>query len=189
MVNARCLLLCLVAIHFPVAGKTIHQWVDADGVTHFSDSPPSTAVDDVKTLELADNLSSADNPAADYYSITNQWQRLRDERDRNAELRLERQRLRAEERAAAVEPQPYSQPQYLPVYGGPLFGRRARLGRDPFFDRPRSAPRERNTRRVVTPRGISAVGPARRASRAPAFTGRAIGRAGRSGARASFYFR
>lgn len=80
---------------------TVHTWVDAEGTTHFSDQAPAadtaSEVFDIATSEPVD-------AAEDYYSISNQWARLRAERDASDARALERQRLRAEAAAAAAPP-------------------------------------------------------------------------------------
>lgn len=88
----------------PVAAVTVHAWTDADGVRHFSDQPPP---DDAHPADVFDIAVSAPLDAAeDYYSIANQWARLRAEREAADARALERQRARAEARAAAAPPQP-----------------------------------------------------------------------------------
>ena len=75
----------------PVGAVTVHTWVDEQGVTHFADAPPGGAqpsneveVDEGPTKGRAED---------DYYSIVNQWQRLRAEREAQDALALERDRL------------------------------------------------------------------------------------------------
>ena len=92
------LLLC--GICMPAYATTVHKWIDADGVTHFSDAPPAGSTIEVNTLELNDNFPPVAKLEADYYSIANQWKRMRDEREAKTKLRLERARIRAEESAA-----------------------------------------------------------------------------------------
>ena len=72
----------------------VHTWIDEQGVRHFADALPSSNTD---TAQLV--LYEPDSDAAgvdDYYSIVNQWSRMRDEREARDELSLERQRLRLE---------------------------------------------------------------------------------------------
>lgn len=113
------------------AGDTVYTWVDAEGVTHFSDMPPATntaAPGDITTIALPEGYPAAVDPAADYYSVTNQWQRMRAELAATEELALQRERnrverLRAEQEteqaiatAAAITAAAYSQPAV--VYSG-----------------------------------------------------------------------
>ena len=61
------------------AAVTVHTWVDAAGVRHYADQPPAAA-SDVEAFEIVDSAPLAD-AAADYYSVTNQWARVRAERE------------------------------------------------------------------------------------------------------------
>ena len=83
------------------AAVTVHTWVDADGITHFSDqAPASDTVSEVFDIATTEPVDAAE----DYYSISNQWARLRAERDASDARALERDRLRAEAAAAAAPP-------------------------------------------------------------------------------------
>jgi hypothetical protein len=87
------------------AGDVVYRWVDEDGITHFSDSPPAartTAQGDVESIALPENLPAAVNPAEDYYSIVNQWKRMREERNEREKLALEEERLRLEQSRAEL---------------------------------------------------------------------------------------
>jgi len=141
------IILLLCSICPVVSAATVHQWVDASGITHFSDSPPPENVSAAKTLELSDDFPPAVDTRSDYYSIANQWDRMRQERDAKSRLRLERDKIRAE-RAAAVA---YSEPQqdygseryyplYLPNYG---YGGPYARHRGPHHRVPRGAHRGR----------------------------------------------
>lgn len=83
-----------------VLAATVHSWVDAEGVTHFSDAAPAGAAVNSQTLEINDEFPAPANAESDYYSIANQWSRLRAERDAKTKLALEKSRLRAERKAA-----------------------------------------------------------------------------------------
>lgn len=108
---------------------TVHTWVDADGVRHFADAPPSDATSQ-PSQEISIDSGAAPVPEdLDYYSITNQWQRLRAEREAQDALDLERRRIDSSQ----VQPPPPMQddvprsvfyPDYyygLPPRGGPMF--------------------------------------------------------------------
>ena len=95
-INRSALVACATALAALAFGATapaatIHTWVDEDGVRHFSDVAP----DDNNDSERFDikNVPAAD-PASDYYSIANQWARIRDERAAAAQRTLERERMR-----------------------------------------------------------------------------------------------
>jgi len=111
----------------PAAAQGVaYQWVDAEGVTHFSDKPPAsgqTAQGNVASIDLPAEPAAA-NPAEDYYSIANQWKRLHKERLDNRKLALQQERLslqqareeRAQQSAAAALPPPASAP--VVFFGG-----------------------------------------------------------------------
>lgn len=137
------LLLCSIGLSVPAA--TVHRWVDEHGVTHFSDAPPAGAAADVKTLELSDDFPTAPDTHANYYSIANQWERMREERNEKNQVALEKARIRAEKAAAVAYSEPTAEPEaprYYPAY----FPRAANYGRGfrpPYYDfddRPRHGP-------------------------------------------------
>ena len=77
---------------------TVHTWVDAEGVRHYADAPPAGAQDSHE-LQI-DNSPAA--PANDYYSIVNQWNRTRAEKQADAAMQIEKDRAAA----AAAPPAP-----------------------------------------------------------------------------------
>jgi len=111
------LLLCSIAGSLPAA--TIHSWVDAEGITHFSDTPPQAGTANATTIELAENFPPVVDAEADYYSIANQWSRMRAEREAAARLSLEKAKLRAVSAEPSAPPEYEESPRYYPVYYGP----------------------------------------------------------------------
>ena len=103
------------------AAVIVHTWVDADGVRHFADAPPA---DNQASSEMKiDDAPPGVDVDTDYYSIVHQWQRLRAEREAQAALDLERERVDAQRRAAdqpppLVESRPVTN--YPHYYGYPL---------------------------------------------------------------------
>ncbi|MEX2525656.1 MAG: DUF4124 domain-containing protein [Gammaproteobacteria bacterium] len=99
----RAFILCLlVTAQLPsraAADDLVYTWVDGDGVTHFSDAPPvkAAAPGNVETMSMPTGFPDAADANEDYYSITNQWQRIQEERTARQEFTLERKRLRIEE--------------------------------------------------------------------------------------------
>lgn len=101
-----------------------HKWVDADGITHYSDAPPAIETSPVTLIELAVSDTPANDPAAAYYSIRNQWLRIQEERLARERIRLEQIRLKSQTPSAApqvitlhaVETRPYGlqQPRFRP---------------------------------------------------------------------------
>ncbi len=102
--SVRVLTLCclLTAQCFlPAAAEgVVYTWVDEEGITHFSDTPPGKAANaagDVEAMAMPAGFPDVPDAADDYYSITNQWQRLQDERESRQAMALERDRLRVEQ--------------------------------------------------------------------------------------------
>ena len=111
----------LLVVSAQAYAVTVHTWKDAAGVTHFSDEPGPQGVSSAQ-LELEEITKPAANADEDFYSIANQWKRLKAERDVAKSQRLEKQKLKLQERShlAALERQaedPNLQPQTYPVYG------------------------------------------------------------------------
>tara|TARA_R110002096_G_scaffold312853_1_gene507141 strand:+ start:11276 stop:11791 length:516 start_codon:yes stop_codon:yes gene_type:complete len=128
------MLLCSIGVSALAA--TVHRWVDEHGVTHFSDAPPAGTVSDVTTLELSDDFPDASDTRTNYYSIANQWERLRVEREQKTRIELEKARLRAEQAAAVAYSEPAAEPQerrYYPLYFPPA-ANRGRAYQRPYRD-------------------------------------------------------
>ena len=100
--NCAKLSLVVLAVAFLaptyVSAGVVHKWHDAEGVMQFSDTPPASDDFHVSTIEF-NAEEPRDGREADYYSIINQWQRLNAERLENEQLKLQKARLRAEERS------------------------------------------------------------------------------------------
>ena len=101
----------------------IYKWVDADGVTHYSDAAPDAA--ETTLIEVPEPVSgsAAEDSAADddYYSITRQWERMYRERLEREKLEVERARIRAAQKAAeptTVYVQQADETRYVPIYRG-----------------------------------------------------------------------
>lgn len=99
-----------VALFLPAHAGTVHKWVDADGVTHYSDDPPQKASGQVTSIEIEAPGSRAASHDADYYSIANQWQRVHRERLEREKIALEKARVKAaresSQREVRAEPEP-----------------------------------------------------------------------------------
>ncbi len=81
------LVLLLAGSGAPALASTVHKWVDADGVTHYSDKQPPVTVTAVERIDLPAASARAADHGDDYYSIANQWRRMYRER-----IELERAR-------------------------------------------------------------------------------------------------
>lgn len=115
----------------PAGATAVHKWVDADGVTHYSDAPPDSIETTLIELPAPTLISTAgeDGRAADdYYSITNQWQRMNQERLERERLNLEREKIRAARQTPAPAPAAVADDEvrYVPVYAGFRFPRHHR---------------------------------------------------------------
>ena len=133
---------------------TVHTWKDEHGVTHFSDSPSPAGVDS-ESINFDQLEKKTTEHGDDYYSISNQWQRLKAERDATNARRDAKAQLRAAEaeRQAALELQhaanapQNSYPVFGPINGGGYWGGpgiwnrnpNARYGRDHHQHRPYNA--------------------------------------------------
>jgi len=79
----------------PVTAAAVHKWVDANGITHYSDAPPQVEPASTTLIELPDTRRDTNTTATGYYSIANQWQRLHRERLELDKLALEQARQKA----------------------------------------------------------------------------------------------
>jgi hypothetical protein len=112
------------------AAGPVYQWIDAQGVTHFSEVLPATAGPEVSRIEFA----PLPPPAAgdDYYSVINQAMRM-EQRRLEAEA-AKTQRLRAQaaadraraEAAAAANPVPAPEADVIYLPGYPYYPRHQR---------------------------------------------------------------
>ena len=103
---ARVFFVAAILLAFvlpPAAAAVVHKWVDADGVTHYSDEAPSSDETPVTLIDIEAGASEKESGPAkdDYYSISRQWQRMHRERIEREKLNLEKARLKAEQQPAA----------------------------------------------------------------------------------------
>lgn len=103
------LLVLLAAISGTSAGP-VYSWVDDDGITYFSDTPPT---EESVSVRLIDNLPP---PAAgitmdgNFYSVVNQARRMETQRLLAEKLKAERLQAEAEARQAQAEALAAQQP-------------------------------------------------------------------------------
>ena len=144
LLRAFALWVCVVMLGLATTSQavTVHTWVDSDGVRHFADAPPA---DQVPSNEITINDSAPPNPVGDdYYSIDNQWQRLRAEREARAALDLERQRNEELPRDDYGSPPPEpARHNYYPNYYPNYYGFPQPYGA-PFLSDERGPPSPRN---------------------------------------------
>ena len=87
--------LLMVSLLLSAHAAVVHKWIDADGVTHYSDEAPGPAVTEVSMIDVPAGNSDKSDAKDDYYSIKNQWQRVYKERLERQKLELERDRQKA----------------------------------------------------------------------------------------------
>ena len=115
-----------------LAAENAYRWVDENGVTNFSDTPPVTespTETNVIPFSIPDNYTTAIRPENDYYSIDKQWQRLHDERLKRDKIILEKQRVQLERSRINSR----SEPEPIPVYNEPYIYDRVPTITRPFF--------------------------------------------------------
>ena len=89
------LILTVIALS-PARAAGVHKWVDDEGITHYSDDAPETV--ETTLIDLPPPAIDEKRPNEDendYYSISNQWQRMNRERLEREQIELERARIRA----------------------------------------------------------------------------------------------
>lgn len=115
---------CCLALALPAhAGEQIvFTWVDADGVTHFSETPPQDTAIETYQIKLEPPPAAGPVQNADHYSVINQVQRMQQSRLESEKVKTERLQAEAEAKRAAAASQPYvssgddDSDRYYPVY-------------------------------------------------------------------------
>lgn len=136
------------------AAVTVHTWIDEAGVRHYADAPPAAA-SNTEVFEIADSGPVAD-AATDYYSVTNQWARVRAEREAAAEQRVRTAAARAAREPAWAPPIVIEQRggwgvPYGGYYGTPYRGHAGRRHGGAGRDRDTTVARRRGGAFVPTP--------------------------------------
>jgi hypothetical protein len=99
---------CLAITLLAHAGEQIvFTWVDANGVTHYSETPPEDTAVEAFQVELEQAPAAGPAQDADHYSVVKQAQRMEQSRLANERIKTERLRAEAEARRAAAARQPY----------------------------------------------------------------------------------
>ena len=155
-------LLLLLSQSFSVIAVSIFQWVDAEGVTHFSDETPvdAEATTKLNQYEIEENYRQRLDPEEDYFSIVNQWKRTNDERE--ARLKLQRENKPVRQSQAQESQHTYDSPSSQPYYTGgqiyPYYNNRGRvLHRGRYYNHAINQPRPQEPA-TVTPGYMGNVG-------------------------------
>jgi len=125
------LVALLLLVSAPAFAGSVHKWVDAQGVTHYSDQLPEDFENTNKPIAVTqvdvsnDYQSSVDED--DYYSVTNQWARMREERIARKQLQIEKAKQKAVQSPAVpqvvyVNEEQATRNAYYPAYSS--FGHR-----------------------------------------------------------------
>ncbi len=86
------LVLLILAASGPLAANEIYHWIDADGVNHYSQSPPPPASGEVRTLEVDGAQPASYDPNEDRYNVAAQAEATQAFRDKLAENRKNREK-------------------------------------------------------------------------------------------------
>lgn len=74
-----------------VQAEEIFHWVDANGVHHYSQSPPPEKADGVKTLQVDGSQPASYDPTEDRYNVAAQEIAMQERRDKLEESRKSQQ--------------------------------------------------------------------------------------------------
>ncbi len=105
----------LLAI-FPAHAIEVYQWVDANGVVHFSQNAPPGNVQGVEVRTLENNPPADYDPEEDRYGVQAQAESM-------AQLRAEMEEKRERDRQQNTSQQPVQQVQQPVQSAYPLYGR------------------------------------------------------------------
>ena len=98
----KSVLILLLGWPLAAGAGAVHKWVDADGVTHYSDEAPDAGATEVSLVEVTVGYTPPADIEDDYYSIANQWKRMQAERLAMAKIKLEREQLKAKSQPEVV---------------------------------------------------------------------------------------
>jgi hypothetical protein len=105
----------------PATAGEVYKWVDADGITHFGESPPASAAGEVEVIEMA-VIEPVTQPTRDYQSTLDVAKSIEESRLERERLRLEQRKLDADSRRrqpGAYSEQGTTRYYYPPYYGHP----------------------------------------------------------------------
>jgi len=100
------ILYLIVLTNFsPSVAGPVFTWVDQEGVTHFSESPPADTSIQPRQLDVLPPTDAGSAVVDDYYSIANQAERMEARRLERLEAAAARLRAQADAIRAATEAQ------------------------------------------------------------------------------------
>ena len=109
----------LYFLSFPVFSERVHKWVDENGVTHYSDEAPINSESEVTLIEFPATHKNIVDAEKDYYSISNQWTRVHEERIAREKIKLEKAKVKAAQRPAEPSVVYVNEPEDRYVVGFP----------------------------------------------------------------------
>jgi hypothetical protein len=95
------------------SAEPVYSWVDARGITYFSDTPPPDDSFNVRVVEVLPPPATSMPAAGDFYSVINQAQRMETRRLLSEKLTAERLQAEAEASRARAEALAAEQPVIL----------------------------------------------------------------------------
>jgi hypothetical protein len=115
MINMQTLkqfpaLLVLLTLVSGTGAGPVYQWVDRNGITWFSDTPPPDAFVGVNLIEDLPPPAAGTRVDDDFYSVINQARRMETQRLLSEKLRAERLQAEAEASRAQAEALAAQQP-------------------------------------------------------------------------------
>jgi hypothetical protein len=95
--------LLFLALGTPAGADQVYTWIDAAGVTHFSDESPEDSALEIDRLHMSTPAEADRVSGDDYYSVINQATRMEARRLESAKSNALRKRAEAEARRADAE--------------------------------------------------------------------------------------
>jgi hypothetical protein len=148
--NMRTVFSLAILLLLPLAQSSAEQaytWVDENGTTHFSETPPYDEATQAEQINLLPAPAAGNTSDDDFYSVVNQADRMEKNRLENEKLTAERSLTEAEAKKASAEAQAAQQTssqqntqedtRYYPAY--PYYmndGRRPGYGNKPHPGKP-----------------------------------------------------
>ncbi|HKX56057.1 MAG TPA: DUF4124 domain-containing protein [Xanthomonadales bacterium] len=116
--TAKCLAGALLTAPLLHAAE-IYHWVDADGISHYSQSPPPSDSGEVETLEVDGSQPASYDPNEDRYNVAAQEAAMQEMRDKMAENRKNKEKQASSTQNTVIyypQEESYGQILYPPGY-------------------------------------------------------------------------